>query len=190
MFTLKIIIGSTRPGRKGPSIAEWIFALVKEHKEFEVELVDLAIVNLPIFNEPNHPVEQKYEHEHTKKWSNLINHTDAFILVTPEYNHSFPASIKNALDYLYKEWNYKPMAFVSYGGVAAGTRSLQLLKPIITALKMMPVTASVNIPFFSKYIDSNGKFNADESLLKSATVMLKELLIWTDGLKNMRQKLT
>ncbi len=189
MYSLKIIIGSTRPARKGISVANWIFEYAKKFSEFNIELIDLAVVNLPLFDESIHPMQKKYEHEHTKKWSNIINPADAYILVTPEYNYSFPASVKNALDYLYHEWNYKPMAFVSYGGIAGGTRAVQLLKPIVTTLKMMPVVASVNIPFFTKYIDEKGIFNADENIQKSADAMFNELLIWTDGLKAIRQKL-
>jgi NAD(P)H-dependent FMN reductase len=187
MYKLKIITGSTRPGRKGPAIASWIAKAAEQHPEFEIELVDLAEVNLPFFDEPNHPRLQKYEHQHTKDWSARINSADAFIIVTPEYNYSYTAPVKNALDFLYNEWNHKPVAFVSYGGVAAGTRAVQALKLVVTAQKMMPVAESVNIPFFTKHIDDKGNFVPDEGLTKSADSMFAELLKWTKGLKAIRE---
>lgn len=186
MLTVKIIIASTRTGRKGPSIASWIFEAAKKYEGFSVELIDLAVVNLPFLDEPNHPRLQKYEHEHTKAWSALINSSDAFIIVTPEYNYGFPASLKNAIDFLSVEWGYKPVAFVSYGGLAAGTRAVQMLKQVVTALKMMPIVESVNIPFFTKFIDEHGKFNPIEEMEKSASIMFKELSLWGNGLKTMR----
>ncbi|MDD8018478.1 MAG: NAD(P)H-dependent oxidoreductase [Bacteroidota bacterium] len=186
MLNVKIIIASTRPGRKGPALASWIFEAAKKQKEFTVEVLDLAEINLPFLDEPNLPRFQKYEKEHTKAWSKIIDAADAFIIVTPEYNYSFPATLKNAFDFLYHEWTYKPIAFVTYGGLAAGTRALQLLKPVVTALKLVPLVESVNISFFTKHIDEHGKFNANEEMEQSADAMLKELLFWGNGLKTMR----
>ncbi len=103
MYNLKIIVASTRPGRKGPALAIWIFDVAKKHTEFSVELLDLAEINLPFLDEPNHPRLQKYTKEHTKKWSATIAAADAFIFVTPEYNYGYPASLKNALDFLFNE---------------------------------------------------------------------------------------
>ena len=188
MYNLKIITASTRPGRKGPALANWIFDLAKKHTEFTVELLDLAEINLPFLDEPNHPRFQKYTKEHTKKWSATIAAADAFIFVTPEYNFGYPASLKNALDFLYNEWTYKPVAFVSYGGIAGGTRSMQALKQVISAMNMVPVLEAVNVPFFTKYIDEQNKFNADETIQKSAEGMLKELGRWTETLQQMRNK--
>lgn len=186
MLQLKVIIASTRPGRKGPAVAEWFAAIAGAHASFKTEVVDLAAVNLPFFDEPHHPRMRKYEHQHTKDWSALISSADAFVIVTPEYNFSFPATLKNALDYLYIEWNYKPVGFVSYGGIAAGTRAVQMLKQVVTAQKMMPVAESVNIPMFTKYIDEQGKFSGDAGLDKSAADMLDEIAKWGVSLKAMR----
>lgn len=185
MYNLKVIIASTRPGRKGPLVADWFLNILKEHQEFEVEVLDLKEIDLPFLDEPNHPRLKQYTKEHTKKWSKSINSGDAYVIVSPEYNHGFPATIKNALDFVYQEWNYKPMAFVSYGGIAGGTRAVQLLKPVIAALKMMPVTEAVNIPSFTKYI-KNEKFVGDEILEKSAHTMIDELLKWAEAMKGMR----
>jgi NAD(P)H-dependent FMN reductase len=188
MLNLKIIQVSTREGRKGPAVSKWIYELAKKHMEFDVELIDLAEVNLPMLDEPNHPRFKNYTKQHTKDWSARIEPADAFIIVTAEYNFGFPAVIKNALDYLYQEWNDKAVAFVSYGGVAAGTRAVQMLKQVVTALKMMPVVESVNIPFFMKHIDEQGNFNAEEGLVQAAEGMLRELARWAEALKEMRGK--
>lgn len=188
MYNLKIITASTRPGRKGPALAEWIFETSKKHTEFSVALLDLAVINLPFLDEPNHPRLQKYEKEHTKKWSAAIAEADAFIFVLPEYNFSYPATLKNAIDFLYKEWNYKPVGIVSYGGIAGGTRSMQAIKQVINAVKMVAMVEAVNVPLFTKHIDEQNKFNADEPIQKSAEGMLKELLKWTESLKGMRDK--
>ncbi|MDO9374947.1 MAG: NAD(P)H-dependent oxidoreductase [Ferruginibacter sp.] len=188
MYNLKIIVASTRPGRKGPIVADWIYEVLKANPSFSTELLDLAVINLPFFDETNHPRLQKYEHQHTKDWSAIIDKADAFIIVTPEYNFGYPATIKNALDFLYNEWCYKPVAFVSYGGLAAGTRCIQMLKQVVTAQKMMPVTDAVNIPFFTNHINDDHVFVPGETITKSAEVMVAELLRWTEALKPMRNK--
>ena len=187
MFKLKIILASTRPGRKGPAIAVWMEEIARKHPTFEVTLLDLKEINLPFMDEPHHPRLQKYQQEHTKKWSSIIAEADAFIFVTAEYNYGYPAPLKNALDFLFVEWNYKPVAFVSYGGIAGGTRAVQALKQVVTAQKMMPITESVNIPFFTKYIDDQEKFNGDEVHQKAADDMMNELAKWTEALKPMRK---
>jgi NAD(P)H-dependent FMN reductase len=187
MYNLKIIIGSTRPGRRGPAVASWFIDCAKKYPDFNVEKLDLAEINLPMFDEPNHPRLKQYMHEHTKNWSKLVDSADAFVFVTPEYNYSFPASIKNAIDFLHNEWGYKPVGFVSYGGISAGTRAIQSLKLVVTTLRMVPIFEAVSIPFYSQYIDENGKFNANDSMNRSADALLKELLRWTGLLKEMRE---
>jgi NAD(P)H-dependent FMN reductase len=151
-----------------------------------VELVDLAEVNLPLMDEPAHPRLQLYEHAHTRAWSARVAAADAFVFVTPEYNYGVPPSLVNALDYLVQEWAYKPCAFVSYGGVSGGTRSVQMAKQIVTTLKMMPMQEAVAIPFFAQYIDEQGLFVPPESHEHAAEVMLKELHRWTAALKPLR----
>ncbi|GAB4044570.1 NADPH-dependent FMN reductase [Spirosoma jeollabukense] len=131
MFTLKIISATTRPGRKGPLVAAWITAVAKKYPDFEVELLDLGEINLPMMDEPLHPRLRKYQHEHTRKWSATIDEADAFVIVTAEYNFGMPAPLKNALDYLFQEWAYKPVGIVSYGGVSGGTRGVQMLKQVL-----------------------------------------------------------
>ncbi len=172
---LQIIIGSTRPGRVGPSVAEWITASAQAHGHFAVEVVDLAEVNLPMFNEPRHPRLQQYEYQYTKDWSATISRADAFIFVIPEYNYGFNAAVKNAIDYLNHEWHYKPAGFASYGGVAAGTRAVQMLKQVLTTLKVTPLFEAVNIPFVQQFLDQNKKLQPNEVMTEAATAMLDEL---------------
>ena len=186
MLSLKIIIASTRPGRKGPAIAQWFYEIAQKNISFTTELLDLAVINLPFLDEPKHPRFRQYEHQHTKDWSAIIDSADAYVIVTPEYNFGFPAPLKNALDFLYQEWNNKPVAFVSYGGIAAGTRAVQMLKQVVTAQKMMPLAESVNIPFFMHHIDEQGIFKGNEMLNTSASDMLVELSKWGIALKGMR----
>ena len=153
MPTLQIIIASTRPGRVGLPVADWFAARARDHGAFELDVVDLAELGLPFMDEPNHPRLRRYEHQHTKEWSARVDAADAFALVTPEYNHSYNAPLKNAIDFLHAEWAYKPVGFVSYGGIAAGTRAMQALKPSLVALKMTPVLEAVNIPFVRQFVD-------------------------------------
>ncbi|MDB5119413.1 MAG: hypothetical protein JWN56_631 [Sphingobacteriales bacterium] len=188
MNNIKIITSTTREGRKGIAVANWITNLAKQDSTYTIELLDLAQINLPFMDEPNHPRMQQYIHEHTKQWSKSIDEADAFIIVLAEYNFGFPAPIKNALDYLYNEWMHKPVAFVSYGGISGGLRATQMLKQVVTAIHMMPIVDQVNIPFFAKHIDESGTFVPDEALTKSANAMLKELERWSESLKAMRVK--
>jgi len=153
MMHLEIVIVSTREHRQGPAVARWFRAQAEKHAGFELELVDLAEVNLPLLHEPHHPRLANYTHEHTNRWSAIVSRADAFVFVTPEYNYGSPPSLVNALDYLLREWAYKPVGFVSYGGISGGTRSVQMTKQIVTGLRMMPMVEAVNIPMFTQYID-------------------------------------
>jgi NAD(P)H-dependent FMN reductase len=186
MYNLGIMITSSRPGRKGPLIADWIFEAAKNHPGFNTKILDLGEINLPFMDELYQPIMRKYEHQHTKDWSKMVDETDAFVIVTPEYNHGFTAVFKNAIDYLHQEWKYKPVGLVSYGGGAAGTRAVQMMKPVLSALSMTPLSEAVSIPFFTKLINEEGKFMPDEHLNRSADTMFKSLLKWTETLKQMR----
>ncbi len=187
MPKLSVIIASTRPGRVGLPVGTWFTEFAKKHGRFDVEVADLKEINLPMLDEPNHPRLQKYEHAHTKAWSERIDKSDAFVIVTPEYDFSSPPALVNALDYLFKEWNYKPAAFVSYGGMSGGIRSVQMTKMLLTSLKMVPLTDSVAIPYVDKHIE-NGVFKADEKMEKAAGSMLDELLRFSDALQVLRKK--
>ena len=173
--TLTIVIGSTRPGRVGPKFATWFRSLAIAHDGFDVELVDLAQLNLPFLDEPSHPRLRQYVHQHTIDWSRTVERSDAFVFVTPEYNFGYSAALKNAIDYLSQEWADKAVGFVSYGGVAGGTRAVQQLKQVVTALKMIPVAESVNLPFFTQFIDDFGTVQPNDAMTRSADAMLDEL---------------
>ncbi|WP_432714372.1 NADPH-dependent FMN reductase [Pedobacter sp.] len=187
MYKLKIISSSVRPGRKGPLIANWIANQAMKNGNFEVEVLDLGEINLPMMNEAQHPVLKKYEHEHTKQWSARIEEADTFIFVTAEYDFNYPAPLRNALEYLYQEWGYKAAAIVSYGGVSGGTRAANSLKSDLSTFKMVPIYESVNIPFFQKQINDQNEFQASEISIKAATGMFKEVIRWTKGLKSIRE---
>lgn len=176
MPRLMIVIGSTRPGRAGISVAEWFIGRAENHGKFDVEVRDLAELNLPMLDEPNHPRLRRYTHAHTREWSARVDAADAFVFITPEYNHGYPAALKNAIDYLHWEWADKPVGFVSYGGVAAGTRALQQLKPVVSVLKLVPVSEAVTVPFFSQFINDDGVLEPNEVMQQSATSMLDELV--------------
>ncbi|MCC6841236.1 MAG: NAD(P)H-dependent oxidoreductase [Flavobacteriales bacterium] len=187
MYKLKIILASTRSGRKGPAVAEWITAVAQADARFETELVDLKQVNLPFLDEPNHPRLRKYTHEHTKAWSALIDGADAFIFVMPEYNYGYSAPLKNAIDFVFREWHYKPVGLVSYGGVSGGLRAVHLLKPVLTAVQLT-VAGEVPIPFFQNFIGEDGVFRPNEVLVKAAPRMLDGIAKWAEVLGPVREE--
>lgn len=155
---LQVVIGSTRPGRAGVSIAEWFEGLALKEGSFEIDVVDLEQIALPLFDEPHHPRLRAYENEHTKRWSKTVDRADAFAFVILEYNYSLNAAVKNAIDYLFHEWQYKPLGVISYGGISGGLRAAQMLKQIGTALKMLPTPDFVTIPMIGQLHDSQGNF--------------------------------
>lgn len=182
---LAVVIASTRPGRIGEAIATWFVERARDAGNFDVELVDLAIVNLPIYDEAQQAITRVYEHEHTQQWSAMIARCDAFVFVMPEYNHSFNAALKNALDYLFHEWRDKPVGLVGYGGVASGTRAMQALKPVLLALKLafageVPINTNV-----TPVVD--GDFLGNEAHERSATALLRELARLDGPLRALRQ---
>jgi NAD(P)H-dependent FMN reductase len=172
---LLIVVASTRPGRIGIHFARWFEQQALDHAGFDVRFADLAEVNLPFFDEPKHPRFGQYEHQHTKDWSATVGSADAVVLVTPEYNHGYNAVLKNAIDYLHNEWADTPIGFVSYGGVASGTRAVQQLKQVFAALRTVTVVEAVNIPFAPQFLGEGGVVNANDIMLSSAKAMLDEL---------------
>lgn len=172
---LAIVIGSVRPGRIGPAFAKWFESVARDHASFEVVVHDLDEIALPFHNEPNHPKTGVYLHEHTRRWSQAMDAAHAFVMVTPEYNYGYSAALKNAIDYLNREWADKPVGFVGYGGIGAGTRAIQQLKQVVTTLRMVPVFESVNIPFAPTHLDANGVVIYNEERDAAASAMLDEL---------------
>ncbi len=183
---LQIIVASTRPGRVGLPVAEWFRSVAEKHGGFTVELVDLAELNLPMMDEPNHPRLRQYVHEHTQRWSATVDRADAFVMVTPEYNHSFSAALKNALDYLSHEWANKPVGTVSYGGISAGTRAQVALRPVLASLKLFPTGGAVNIPVVRQFLTEEGTVEPNDVMSAAADAMLVELEVLAHTLAPLR----
>jgi NAD(P)H-dependent FMN reductase len=183
-----VIIASTRPGRGGGPVAQWFIERAAGHGGFEVTVVDLAEFRLPLLDEPEHPRLRRYSRDHTLEWSERVEAADAFVFVTPEYNHGYPASLKNAIDYLHHEWRYKPVGFVSYGGVAAGTRSVEQMQQVVTAVKLTPVIEQVNIPFYTQFIGEDGVVHANEVMEQAAVAMLDQLVRLEVALRPLREE--
>lgn len=173
MPLLQVIVASTRPGRVGRPVADWFAGVAEAHDGFDVEVVDLAEVDLPLLDEPKHPRLQQYEHDHTRRWSETISRGDAYAFVMPEYNYGYTAPLKNAIDFLWNEWNDKPVALVGYGGVSGGLRAMQLIKPVLTAVKLRYV-AEVPIPFVHDRVE-DGRIEANEPMRSGASGALDAL---------------
>jgi len=138
-------------------------------------------------DEPRHPRLQQYAHQHTRDWSTTVSRADAFVFVTPEYNHSFPAALKNALDFLSMEWADKPVGLASYGGVSAGLRAATALKPVLAALRMVPVVEAVSIPFFAEHITADDEFVPTAQIEAGGKAMLDELMRLATVLRDLRE---
>jgi NAD(P)H-dependent FMN reductase len=183
---LMIVIASTRPGRIGLPVGEWIESRARAHGGFEVDVADLAAIDLPFMDEPKHPRLRQYTHQHTKDWSARVEAADAFVFVHPEYNYAMTAPLKNAIDYLNAEWAYKPLGLVSYGGVSAGTRAAQQIKQVATTLKLFPLFEAVSIPFVAQFIGEHGALEPNEVMDKAADAMLDELVRVSAALRPLR----
>lgn len=186
MYNLKIITSTSREGRKGPLITEWVAEIAKQQSTFNIEILDLGIINLPMMNEPNHPSLKMYKYDYTKKWSASIDDADAFIFVTAEYDYNYPAPLRNAIEYLFHEWAYKAAGIVSYGGISGGTRASNSLKADLSTMKIVAVE-QVNIPFFSQYINEENKFIPGDHVNTALVKLLAELRRWTKGLKSIKE---
>lgn len=189
MIRIKIITGSVRPGRFNIQPATWIYKLAKKRTDIKAELLDLQEVNLPFLDEPAPPSLRQYSKEHTKKWSKKISEADGFIFVTPEYNHGISPVLKNAIDYLFYEWHYKPVSFVSYGSLAAGSRAVEHWRSIAAEIKMYDLREQVMLPNYWENLDENGKYQFNEKQEKSANEMLDSLIFWAKKMKEARKEL-
>ncbi len=193
-LTIKVIIGSTRPNRFSEKPAQWIFDEAKKLEGVEAELLDLRDYDLPMFNQPFSPSRVKdgnYGDPKVNAWAKKIGEADAFIMVSPEYNHSMSGVLKNALDSVYAEWNNKAVGFISYGSVG-GARAVEHLRGIAVELQMAPIRQGVHIPGSIVYPVSDGEMEwkptEDESLQRNATRMLEQLVWWGNALKVAREK--
>jgi NAD(P)H-dependent FMN reductase len=182
---LAVVAASTRPGRVGIHLARWMHGVAEAHGGFDPRLVDLAELALPIYDEPKHPRLREYVHDHTRRWSALVEEADAFVLVMPEYNYAPTPALLNALDYVFHEWGYKPASFVSYGGISGGLRAVQAIKLPLTSLKVVPLNEAVVVPFVHNQV-KDGTFTPNEIQERAAPGMLDALVRWSDALKVLR----
>lgn len=187
MKKLQIIMGSTRPGRTGKIIAQWAYRYIQQETHtFTVELVDIDSFNLPLFDELKPPAHGQYEKPHTKKWSAKIAEADAYIFVTAEYNHSIPGALKNAMDYLYKEWNNKPFGIISYGSAAGGARAAEHLRLVGAELQMASVRQQVIIPNVWEAVQPDGSIKNHEAHEGALDIMLRQLESWAEAFHAIR----
>jgi len=185
MLNVGIIIGSTRPGRNGEAVGKWVYERAVQHGGAKFELIDLVDFNLPLLDEPYPPYLQKYSKEHTKRWSEKIASLDAFIFVTPEYNHSTSAALKNAIDFLMKEWANKVAGFVGYGS-ALGARAVEHLRLIMAELRVATVRTQVGLSLFTDFENfKNFKPGPQhDSNLKS---LFDEVIAWGGAMQALRK---
>ncbi|MCS5734994.1 NADPH-dependent FMN reductase [Herbiconiux daphne] len=181
MTKIGIILGSTRPGRNGEAVAKWVLEIASRRDDAQFELIDLADYPLPHLDEPGSAAWGNYQNDHTKAWSAKISEFDGFVFVTPEYNHSTSGVLKNALDYLYKEWNNKAAAFVSYGGVG-GARAVEHLRLIASELQLATVRAQVAISLVTEF-ENFSVFTPGDYLEPMVDTMLDQLVAWSKALE-------
>lgn len=184
MLRIAIILGSTRPGRNGEAVARWVHQLAQQRSDAEYELVDLLDFHLPLLDEPVPPSQGKYSKPHTLAWAAKIATFDGFVFVTPEYNHSTSGALKNALDFLYKEWVNKAAGFVSYGS-AGGVRAVEHLRLIMGELSVADVRQQVMLSLFTDF-ENFSKFKPDPRHEKSVATMLDQVVSWSGALKPLR----
>ncbi len=181
---IAIVLGSTRPGRRGDQIAAWVLAAAQAHGGAFYELIDLAEHKLGNLDEPGNPTHQKYEHAHTRKWGELVDSFDGYVFVVPEYNRSYPGALKNALDFVYREWNDKAAGIVCYGGWVSGARAAEALRPVLAELQVATVRAQPAVPLRATF--SSGSFVPTESLTTQVGDMLDQLIAWSGALRGVR----
>jgi NAD(P)H-dependent FMN reductase len=185
MTKIGIIVGSTRPGRKGDTVAKWVLDIAKQRQDAEFELIDIADFNLPHLDEAMPPAMGQYAQPHTHAWAAKIAEFDGYVFVTPEYNHSTSGALKNAIDFLYAEWNNKAASFVSYGS-AGGTRAVEHLRLVVGELQIADVRNQVALSLFTDFVNFTDFAPADHQA-ESVTPMLDQLVSWSAALKTVRQ---
>lgn len=186
MLNIAIIVGSTRPGRKAEDVARWILGFAEKRTDAKFELVDIKDYDLPLLDEVNTPMMARYENPHTKKWAAKIDSFDGFVFVTPEYNHGIPGALKNAIDFLYKEWNNKAAGFVSYGS-ALGVRSVESLRLVMGEMQIADVRAQVMLSLFTDF-ENYTAFKPAPMHEKNVNAMLDQVVAWSGALKPLRAK--
>jgi NAD(P)H-dependent FMN reductase len=186
MIKLAIITGSTRPERLNESVARWVYEIVQQRDDAEFELVDIMEFNLPLLDEPVPPSMGQYSQPHTKAWAAKIDSFDGYVFVTPEYNHGISGALKNAIDFLYREWNNKAAGFVGYGS-SGGTRAVESLRLVMGELQIADVRTQVALSLFTDF-ENFSVFKPASHHEKSVTDMLDQVIAWSDALKTLRGK--
>jgi NAD(P)H-dependent FMN reductase len=185
MLRVGIIVGSTRPGRKAAAVAKWAHDILKSRKDAEFEIVDIEDYKLPLLDEPVPPSMGQYSKGHTKTWAAKIDSLDAFIFVTPEYNHSTSAALKNAIDFLFREWNNKAAGFIGYGG-AGGVRAVENLRLVMGEIKIADVRAQVMLSLYTDF-ENFTIFKPHEHHDKTVHAMADDVIAWGGALKGLRE---
>ena len=185
MIRIGIILGSTRPNRNGEQVATWVYDMAARRSDAEFELIDLRDYPLPPLDEPLPAAYGHYQHEHTRAWADKIASFDGYVMVTPEYNHSTSGVLKNALDYLYKEWNNKAAGFVSYGG-AGGTRAAEHLRLICGALQIADVPQQVVVSMLTEFTDNYTVFKPGDHTAAALDTLLDQVTAWSTALAPLR----
>ena len=188
MKTLKIaiIIGSTRPGRNGEPVAKWVYEIAQKRSDAEFELVDIRDFNLPLLDEPVPPSMGQYSKPHTKAWAAKIGSFDGYVFVAPEYNHGISGALKNAIDFLFAEWNNKVAGFVSYGG-AGGARAVEQLRLVLAEVQIATVRNQVLLSMFTDF-ENFSVFKPHARHEKSVNEVFDQVIAWGDALKALREK--
>lgn len=182
---IAVIVGSNRPIRAGRKVADWFMGQIANTPGVQFDLIDMVEVNLPFLNEPKSPIVGQYEHEHTKQWSTTIQQYDGYIWVTSEYNHGYPAALKNAVDSLFHEWAHKPVAFVGYGGLG-GARAIEQLVSVAARVNLAPITVhTVNIVNIWSAFAEDGALKP-EHVHGDIAKTIEELRWWAEALKTAR----
>lgn len=186
MLNIAIVLGSTRPGRIGEAVARWIYEIASRRSDARFELVDVNDYHLPLLDEPIPPSMGRYQHEHTKRWAAKIAHFDGYVFVTAEYNHSVPGALKNAIDFVFAEWNNKAAGFVSYGS-AGGARAVEHLRLIMAEVKVATVRAQAMFSLFNDF-ENFSVFKPAPHKEPAVTAVLDEVIAWSAALQSLRQK--
>ncbi len=189
MTHVQVILGSTRQGRSGEKVAHWFLQHAGQRPEFTVELVDLVDWPLPFIDTPVPPAMRESEHPRTRAWAQKVASADGYVLVTPEYNHGYPAVLKNALDHVYRPWRHKPVGFVGYGGPGAGVRAVEQLRQVVVELDMIPMRQQVAIPNVYMAFTADGTLEDPVGPDRQAAAVLDELARWLPALETARAAL-
>jgi len=184
MTRIAIILGSTRPGRNGEAVARWVFDIAKRRGDAEYGFVDIAEYRLPHLDEVDPPSLGTYAQPHTRAWAATIASFDGFVFVTPEYNHSTSGALKNAIDFLYAEWNNKAAGFVSYGS-AGGVRAVEHLRLVMAELQVAGVRAQVALSLYTDFADFS-RFTPADHQLDAANAVLDQVVSWSTALAPVR----